>query len=115
MRPPPKQPESPPPVPDQLIGGIISLVIGIVSETILHPIVPWTFMPGVIILMIGLGLTAAVFQSRVPRWGRLGYFVILVGVLAWYFNGFMQISPLGPMLYVGTFQVTTWALRQQQQ
>jgi hypothetical protein len=113
MREPPKVPEPPPQTPDQLIGGIVSLMIGIVSETVLHPVIPWTYMPGAIILMIGLGIGAAVLERQRHREGTIAYFVILAGVAIWFFQGWQNISLLAPMLYTGFYQLTRWGLRLQ--
>lgn len=95
---------------DALIGGVVALILGIVSEALLHPVIPWTYMPGTHFVMIGLGIGVALLERQRPREGRIVYNVALVGVLVWFWGAWQNISMLAPALYMASCQLTRWGL-----
>jgi len=111
INPPSKIPPAPAQNYDSLVSGLICLFVGIGSEAVMHPIMPWTFMPGTIFVMIGLGLGAAVLEKHFPKPGMITYYVLMAGVLFWYMNAWQNISFLAPMLFLGFFQLSRFVLR----
>lgn len=111
ISPPPKIPPAPTHNYDSLVAGLICLVIGIGSEAVLHPIIPWTFMPGTIFVMIGLGVGLAVLEKQYPKPGMICFYIGTAGVMFWYIGAMLNISYLAPMLYFGMFQLSRCVLR----
>jgi len=115
IKPPPiqKPTEVPPPAHnyDSLIGGLIFLVLGIGAEVVQHPVTPWTYMPGTVFVMVGLGLALAVLEKQYPKAGRIAHAIALTGVFIWYLPASQVISLLCPALFLAFFQLSRFVLR----
>lgn len=96
---------------EHLFAGLVCLVAGIVNEASAHPVTPWSYMPGQLLMMVGLGIGTAVWEHHQRRPGTIAFFVILGAIGIWWISNFPSISYLGLALYIGLHQLTRWVLK----
>lgn len=111
MREPPPLSEPPSLRYGYLFRGLIMLVGGMVSEWLMRPIVPWTYVPGTLVVVTGVGIAVAIFDRYRPDFASIAYFAVAVGVFGLTYLSQTSILPL--FLYTAAFDLTRFALRVQ--
>jgi hypothetical protein len=111
MREPPPLSEPPNQRYGYLIRGLIMLVAGMVSEGLMHPVVPWTYVPGMIIISIGVGIGLGVFDRYLPNIAAIAYFVLAIGFFIVTRSAETSLLPL--FLYSGFYDLARFGVRVQ--
>lgn len=74
----------------------------------MRPIIPWTYVPGSILVILGLGVATALFNRSYVKFGLGAYYAATIGVVIWASLTGTSFFPV--FLYMGTFHLTQWAL-----
>ena len=99
---------SAPPRHELLARGLIFFAVGVATEIMFHPVVPWTFVPGTIILVFGIGVALGVLEKFYPRWADPTFLVVSLGIG---YLAFQQETSFLPIfLYASAYYLTRWVL-----
>lgn len=87
-----------------LIRGLIMLVIGMVAEGFSRPVVPWSYVPGQLAVVVGVGIALGILELYYPRVISVVYLVVAAGVFWFVFGSDTSILPL--FLYASAYDLT---------
>lgn len=92
-----------------LLRALGGLLLGIVLEALEHPIVPWTYAPGFLVVSLGLGIGVGVADRYFPNWTGLLRIVATMAVLMLALKNGQ--SPLPAAILYAACEATRFATR----
>ena len=109
MRQPPPLTEPPSQRTAYLVRGLLMLPMAAMAEVMVHPIVPWSFIPGQLALIVGAGIGLGVFERYYPKIASI-VFVVLAALVFW-FSFASQTSMLPLFLFSAAYDLTRFGVR----
>jgi hypothetical protein len=109
MRQPPPLTEPPSQRTAYLVRGVLMLPMAVFAEVIANPIVPWSFVPGQLALIVGAGIGLGVFERYYPKIASVA-FVALAALVFW-FSFASQTSMLPLFMLSAAYDLTRFGVR----
>lgn len=99
---------SKPPMVENLVRSLVYLAVGIGTEVLFHPVMPWTYVFGPLVLLFGLGVGTGLFDRPYRRWSLIPR--IAIGIGASVFSLLQGASLLPLCIFLFAFYITRWVL-----